>query len=112
MPPNHKVSVGWQVVAQFIPVVDLWSAYRIRKLRKFVLYVYLPYIVNSAVYLYYYFSDKRFARWGDDGLAFGDPTTLAIEIATTAISLIILGLAIYLIIKWSREHNRKFDTPA
>lgn len=110
MPANHKVSVGWQVVAQFIPIVDLWSAYRIRKLRKYVLYLYIPAIVNSAAYFYYYFSSKRFTPWGDDGAAFGDPTGLAIESATTVIGFIILGVSIYLIVKWSREHNRTFET--
>lgn len=111
MPANNKVSVGWQVVAQFIPIVDLWSAYRIRKLRKYVLYVIIPNIVITALALYYYFSSERFTPWGDDGLAFGDPAPyLAIQSASTMASLGLLIWSIYLIVKWSREHNQMFDS--
>lgn len=113
MPANHRVSVGWQIVAQFIPIADLWSAYRIRKLRKYVIYVIMPNIVITAVSFYYYFSElERFTPWGDDGLAFGDPTPyLMIQIVTTTAGLALLLWSIYLIVKWSREHNSKFDSP-
>ena len=111
MPADHKVSVGWQVVAQFIAIVDLWSAYRIRKLRKYVAYIYVPYIINTTIFLYYYFANlDRFTPWGDDGLAFGDTTDLLIQNVTTVIGLVILGLSIYFIVKWSREHNRSIDS--
>jgi hypothetical protein len=53
MPANHKVSVGWQIVFTFIPIVNFWAFYRIRKLRKYVLYVVAPSIIVSLAYISY-----------------------------------------------------------
>jgi len=56
MPANHKVSVAWQIVATFVPIANFWAFYRIRKLRKYVLYVIVPEIVVSIALLAYYYS--------------------------------------------------------
>ncbi|HEX2556733.1 MAG TPA: hypothetical protein VHK86_00290, partial [Nitrososphaera sp.] len=73
MPANHKVSVAWQIVFTFIPILNLWAFYRIRKLRKYLLFVVVPSIIVSILLLAYIQSQKRFTPWGDDGLAFGNP---------------------------------------
>lgn len=49
MPANSKVSVGWQIVFTFLPIVNFWAFYRIRKRRRYVLYVIMPSIVVSIV---------------------------------------------------------------
>jgi hypothetical protein len=116
LPADHKVSVAWQIVALFIPIANFWAFYRIRKLRKYVLYVILPSIVLSIVATYRVFSylPRRFLP-SDDGLAFGDPFAVYQDpayIAALAISWALFGLSIYLVVKWSREHNRKFASNA
>jgi len=47
---NQKVSVAWQIVFTFIPVVNFWAFYRIRKLRKYVLYILVPSLIVGIAY--------------------------------------------------------------
>ena len=112
MPTNHKVSVGWQIVAQFILVADLWSAYRIRKLRSYVMYVVLPHVANSVVFGYFIFlNSQEYSFFGNgERPSLGDPTNFVVQIVSPVVSFAILAAAIYLIITWSREHNRKIDS--
>jgi hypothetical protein len=114
LPADHKVSVGWQIVALFIPIANFWAFYRIRKLRKYLLYVVLPSVATSVVATYRVFSVMPSGYLpGDDSLAFGDPFAVyrdPMYIACLAIGWALFGLSIYLIVKWSRVHNSKFDT--
>lgn len=116
MPADHRVSVAWQIVATFILIANFWAFYRIGRLRKYLLYAYVPAIAISiavAVYFYYTLGDL-----GDNGSAFDGPTyrpfTLdpVLYIFNIATSLAFQGLAVYLVIRWSREHNLKYDRPA
>lgn len=112
MPADHKVSVAWQIVFTFLPIVNLWAFYRIRKLQKYLLYVIVPSIVVSSVSYAYILSNPlpSFTPWGDDGLAFGyDPTPFWVYVATNVIGFGLHGLSIYLIIVWSRQHNLRVD---
>jgi len=136
MPADHKVSVSWQIVFTFLPIVNFWAFYRIRKLRKYVLYVIVPEIVLSIAIVAYYYSDADYSKWGDDGLAFGQSDSVVpslanesdwyiikrdVTLGTIAPSFVyssiignavgwgLQGFAIYLVIIWSRAHNRKFD---
>ena len=144
MPADHKDSVAWQIVFTFIPIVNLWAFYRIRKLRKYLLYVVMPAIVLSlliteAIFgdLYYNISTGRQTAWGEEAFGQsesdyaehqplivervgpGDPwSPLGVFMRIFAsyggfagtIRIAFQGLAVYLVIKWSREHNRKFET--
>jgi hypothetical protein len=105
---QNKVSVGWQIVFTFIPIVNFWAFYRIRKLRKYVLYVVVPSVVFVTAYLAYYFNSYYFHSF------FGpveppvhfDPLVYALP---QVIGSGLQGFAIYLVIIWSRQHNRNFD---
>jgi hypothetical protein len=120
MPANHKVSVAWQIVATFIIIANFWAFYRIRKLRKYLLYVYLPSLAISTAISVYYFSMLGYETFGDGGLAFGEPHSpydfvlfdSTPFIISGIVSWALFGFSIYLVVKWSREHNRKFDTPS
>lgn len=115
MPADKKVSVGWQIVFTFLPVVDLWAFYRIRRLRKYVLYIIVPQIIiSSAIGAY---TSSAFARdYPDFGFKeshnaseiFSNP----IVIGSYTVSFALQGLSIYLVIIWSRQHNRQYDQPA
>ena len=112
MPANHKVSVGWQIVFTFLPIVNFWAFYRIRKLQKYFLYIIVPEIIVSAAYGWYYITSTDFSKWGDDGLAFGNGNSFAVWLATSAIGWALTGLTIYLVIIWSRQHNKQYERPA
>jgi hypothetical protein len=118
LPADRKVSVGWQIVALFIPIANFWAFYRIRKLRKYVLYVVMPSVALAIVATYRVFTlvPMRSLPY-DDSLAFSDPVDPfavyqdPVYIAITAINWALFGLSVYLVIKWSRAHNRQFDQP-
>ncbi len=119
MPAEKKVSVGWQIVFTFIPIANLWAFYRIRKLRRYLLYVIVPQIIISVAIGAY--TSSMFAA---DYPSFGfnepadpfaaDPFEIysnPIIIASYALSIALQGLTIYLVIIWSRQHNRQYDQP-
>ena len=119
MPADHKVSVAWQIVALFVPIANFWAFYRIRKLRKYLLYVFLPSLVVSGFVLWY-ISDRGIwaPTMGYQDSVPGDPAYVPytfdflgspLYVASTAISWALFGLSIYLVVKWSREHNHKFS---
>lgn len=116
MPANHKVSVAWQIVFSFIPIVDLWSFYRIRKLRKFVLFIILPYAVTTIIALILIAPAYYEAKLVDPNLRFSrlnwQTANPGLYIVITTISWGLQALAIYLVIIWSREHNRAFEMPS
>jgi hypothetical protein len=119
MPADHKVSVAWQIVALFVPIANFWAFYRIRKLRKYLVYVYLPSIVISVALAAYYYSTVGYEKPGDGGLGFGESTSPydfvlfdpTVFVISGVVSWGLFGLSIYLIVKWSGEHNRRFDLP-
>jgi hypothetical protein len=113
LPAGHKVSVAWQIVFKFLPVVNFWAFYRIRKLRKYLLYVIAPEIILTGIVLWYYFASMpSFTSLGDDTLAFGSsPEINQVQIIGSVIEWALQGLSIYLVIIWSRQHNKQFDQP-
>lgn len=104
MPANHKVSVAWQIVFTFLPIVNLWAFYRIRKLRKYVLYVIVPSIMLSianGVYSAFIVPvDRRY-----DFVTLLDASVLV----PSLLGLALAGYSIYLVIIWSRLHNLRVD---
>lgn len=106
MPANHKVSVAWQIVALFVPIANFWAFYRIRKLRKYLLYVFVPSVVTSVALTWYISDGGYFASSSIDALFF-PPIVLA-----NVLSWGLFGFSIYLVTRWSREHNHKFDSSA
>lgn len=111
MPANHKVSVAWQVVFTFISILNLWAFYRIRKLRKYLLYVVAPSAVLSIVLISYINIESNFGYWvSSDSGGFDNAFALyGALIVSSIISVGLQALAIYLVIKWSREHNEKYS---
>jgi hypothetical protein len=111
MPADHKVSVAWQIVFTFIPILNWWAFYRIRKLQKYLLCVVLPSIVTSIALYAYLLAPPGYTSWGDDGIAFGTQPPVDAIILGNVIGWGLQGLAIYLVVIWSREHNKQFDQP-
>jgi hypothetical protein len=102
MPAACKVSVGWQIVATLIIIANFWAFYRIRKLRKYLLYVILPEAIVSGIIMWYGYNGS-YSFMGINPL---DPSIPYLSIAA---SIALQGLSIYLVVKWSREHNQKYE---
>jgi hypothetical protein len=120
VPADHKVSVGWQIVATFIIIANFWAFYRIRKLRKYLLYVGLPsYLFAGALFYVSYVG--LWVSWLPDGSSGGFDMTDTVPavwgivppvfITIQLIGWGLQGFAVYLVIIWSRQHNRAFETP-
>src|SRR5687767_12381883 len=111
MPADHKVSVGWQVFFTFVTVLNFWAFYRIRKLRKYLLYVFVPSIVATIIVT------RTFYNIGITSTRIGSTIGTIDFVGSNWWAYVFLSLfgvalqvwAVYLVIKWSREHNRKFD---
>ncbi len=118
MPAKGKVSLLRQTIYCFIPIMDMYAAYHIKKLRWYLLIflgVTIP--LSMAIGVVYPISeingydqkllldnqeiDLGYAILGDDPI--------------TAITLIVIqnavgySLAVYLIRRWSKKWNAQFD---
>jgi hypothetical protein len=109
--------VAWQIAALFVPIANFWAFYRIRKLRKYLLYVGVPsYLFAGAlIYLSYegfwvslpdgYVGGLDATNKGRDIFGMVPPVFITIQL----ISWGLFGLSVYLVVKWSRAHNRTYD---
>ena len=112
MPAKGKVSILWQIVfVVFIPILDLWAFYRIQKLRKYLLYVYVPQIVVGLIVVVFFIS----MAFEEDGMQkvteFSDnlnENELLLTITSTVIGLGLTIFSIYLIATWSERWNKQF----
>lgn len=118
MPVTGKVSLTRQTIYCFIPVLDLYSAYKIKKLRWFILIMLglgltistifgnLNPLPDEEEYNKKLFSQGKGIDW--QYAILGDEPMLSI------LSIIIMDGAIYtvkvyVIRRWSKSWNAKFD---
>jgi len=106
LPAKGPVKIVWQIIFIFIPVLDLWAFYRIKKLRKFILIVWIPEIVITMVII-----TPMILASVEQSLT-GSPM-LDDQFLMEIILLYIIEtgftiLSIYLVYKWSKEWNRQF----
>jgi len=116
MPANDRVSVAWQIVATFVPIANFWAFYRIRKLRKYLLYVFVPSVALSVLAIWvashsiYFIHDTGILLTGSSPYDFV-PWYQTPYIAGSIVSSALHGFSIYLIARWSRQHNLKYSAP-
>lgn len=108
MPADHKVDLIRQVFATLVPIINLWAFYQIRKLRKYLLYVFIPSIILATVFIGYI----EYINRADDMVSIGHKSDRTLAYAITSVFGVGLqGMAIYLVVKWSQQHNCKYDAP-
>lgn len=110
MPSKGPVSLTWQTIFCFIPIMDIVAAYRIRKLRKYLLImivvIAIPVSIASSIFLptedegikgltnlmthYYGVDDSQFIF------------SIGVQIGT-------ILFAIFLIRRWSNQWNQSFN---
>ena len=115
MPAKGPVSILWQILfVVFVPLLDLWAFYRIKKLQRYLLYVYPPQLIIGAIIVGYILS----AVFEENSLnrMEGFSNDLQGNNLILMVSNIVLGLgfavfSIYLIATWSEKWNKKFENP-
>lgn len=109
MPADGRVSLTTQTIFCIIPVLDMYAAYRIKKLRMYLLimivFVAIPMTIVDIV-AFPSEEDKTL-----DDLAremvfqYDDPVRMLYSIATWVVTVLI---AIFLIRRWSVQWNSRF----
>lgn len=115
MPATRPVSLGWQFIFAFIPILNVWAFYRIRRLRKYFLLVIVPQFAilaaigmsTSNMVLVRFVHPPLGLVWPDPNLKLSSEGDFDAAVLGVALQV----LTLYLVIKWSREHNRQFDVP-
>ena len=108
--PKKPVNVGRQIISAFIPGVDLFAFYRIKKLRKSILYLLLPTLVITGVF---YVSNGLFEKYIEENsekLTPSDVYFMASMLLFLMLVSVLIGIAVtnYFMHKWSEEWNRQF----
>jgi len=108
MVAKGKVSIFWQLTfAMFVPVLDIWVFYRIKKLQKMILYVILP--MTVLIFLIIGFTLDVIAI-NDDDIDLIDALGVSpLRIVVTVVTIPFCIINQYLIYKWSREWNKTFQ---
>jgi putative Mn2+ efflux pump MntP len=118
MPASGKVSLTRQTIYVFIPILDLYAAYHIKRLRWYLgvmilVSLGLSALSSVAVPSGQEYDEKKIAtidgqlNWGY--LILGENPGIAISMIILHQS-VSFAVAVYLIRKWSRAWNKQFET--
>ena len=113
MPAKGRVSVGWQMLFAIFEIPDLIASYRIKRLRRLLLYVWVPAIIISIVGAEIIDPDYYERDCETDWLLWYFYDTCASEelnIFDNLLSVAFIIIAVILIRKWSIEWNRQFSS--
>lgn len=116
MPATEKVSLTRQTIYAFIPILDLYAAYHIKKLRWYLLIMIASGIIIGTVTSIVapesqdYDPDRLVSidgkiDWGYAILGENSGVSIAIIIVNQGITL---AIAVYIIRRWSKEWNNQF----
>jgi len=111
MPAKGKVSLSIQTIFCLIPILDMYAAYRIKKLRKYlaimILVIAIPVSIASSVFLptdeedlVEGFTNLMIFYYGVDDNQF--IFSVGVQIGT-------ILFAIFLIRRWSKQWNMQFS---
>jgi hypothetical protein len=96
----------------FVPILALWAFYRIKKLKKYFIYVYIPQIIIGGIIAGFILglifeenSIEKLENFSDD---LGD-NKLTLIISNSVLGLVFTILSIYLIVTWSEKWNKQFS---
>lgn len=117
MPAKEKVSLTRQTIYCFIPIMDMYAAYHIKKLRLYSL-IYIAVTIPLSMVLGIVFPLTEIGMY-DQGLFLNNPVinwdyNVEDNSENTIMSLVIqmivsYSLAVYLIRRWSKKWNSQYD---
>ena len=114
MVKDEPVSLTRQTIYCLIPILDMYAAFRVKRLRRYLL-IMLPIgavlgYVDTSVFPDYVWEDfddftssmlfLDYVKYGDDPIRL--PTLIAYQVG-------LVLLAIYLVRRWSKQWNKKFN---
>jgi len=104
MVKQKPVSVNWQTLFVFIPILDLWAFYSVQKLRMALLIFLVGFGAVGFVIV--------FVTLGSDPFLVQNPEEIYSNSAyigsSIGLAIAQYGLAVYLVRRWSKEWNKKF----
>ncbi len=108
--PKRPVNIGKQLVTAFIPGVQFLAFYRIKKLRKSIMYLLLPAISVAAIFYASGDMIKIYAENNSEQITYVTQYYIAAILMLGMFGSLLTGIAItnYLMHKWSKEWNRQF----
>ena len=105
MVKEEPVSLMRQTIYAIIPILDIYAAYRVTRLRKYLLIMILVSIGIGMAH-YAIFPDM-YEVSADMQPLYYDGSFMAVWIVETGGTIL---LAVYLIRHWSKQWNKKFET--
>ncbi len=110
MPAKGKVSLTIQTIYCMIPFLDVYAAYRVKQLRKYLLIMILLVIIPVTIADKILFPIDRMASFEEFlqflALYYGvDTNHFVFSVATWAGTILV---AIYLVRRWSKKWNKQF----
>ncbi len=114
MPAKGPVSLTWQTIFCFIPIMDIVASYRVRRMRWYLLIITAFNAISTGVQLILIpfdedpvydqkvFSEETGFDWGYAVLGGSPELTIGALIVHTAIAY---AIAVYLIRRWSKKWN-------
>jgi hypothetical protein len=114
MPTKRPVSVLWQIImVVFVPILDLWAFFRIKKLKKYLLYVYVPQLIIGGIITgliigmaFEESSIEKLENFSEDL----ESNELALVIPSIVMGMGFTIFSIYLIATWSEKWNKEIST--
>lgn len=108
MVKKKPVNVNLQSIFMFIPIVDLWATYRIKKLRLYLLIFYLGFGIAGVIMDVVILGPEEYFMDEDYGIM-DDFLNIPWIISTIVFRVFYFALAVYFIRRWSREWNEQFE---
>ena len=108
MPAKGPVSILWQIIFTFIPILDLYAFYRIKKLRKYFLFVIIPlFAITLGITFSFVLAELQSSDFSfeDESMSNENEEFLALIFIPVEIGFQIL--TIYFVYTWSKRWNEQ-----
>ncbi len=107
MVKDEPVSLMRQTIYAIIPILDIYASYRVKRLRKYLLIMILV-SIGIGIAHYAAFPSLAVNEFSDEmPPQFFDMSFMAVWLAETIGGIL---LAVYLIRRWSKQWNKKFES--
>jgi len=106
-----KVNLVWQIIFSFIPGVLIWSFFRIKKLRLFLLMMAGPAVATVSILPLILLGPEYYETCASIINIIPDNSCVneSMLISGFIVNVIYHGFKTYFIIKWSRKWNEDFQ---
>jgi hypothetical protein len=108
MPAKGPVSILWQIIFTFIPVLDLYAFYRIKKLRKYFLYVIIPlFAITLGITFSFVLAELPSSDFSFDDESMNSENEEFLSLIFVPVEIGFQILTIYFVYTWSKRWNEQ-----